>query len=65
MPVLITNMRDVAEDQPNQTLNYESSRMTRRFFVYDTISGITETGGYFTGATPKYVRFAESVTLTV
>ena len=46
VPVLIKGFRDVNGDKPNQSLNYESSRLVHRFFMYDTISGIEKDGGY-------------------
>ena len=40
VPVVISNFRDIDGDSPNAKLDYETSRMTHRFFIYDTISGI-------------------------
>lgn len=51
---------------PNQKLNYETSRMTKRFFMIDTISSITVSNGYLSeNAKPEYIRLAEQLKLTV
>lgn len=65
VPVLIKGFRDVNGDKPNQSLNYESSRLVHRFFMYDTISGIEKDGGYKELKEPQYIRYASSVRLTV
>ena len=65
MPVIVWNHRDSEQEYPNKALNYETSRMTKRFLMVDTVSGITEAGGSSAGSTPKYVRFADNVKLTV
>ena len=46
IPVLISNYRDSNGDQPNLEYNAETSQLVRRFFMFDTISGITGIGGY-------------------
>lgn len=70
MPVLIRNFRDVDNNMPNlQTskayFDKTNARLTHRFFVYDTISGIENFGGYERGDMPKVVRVATSVRLSV
>lgn len=65
VPVLITNFKDAQGNYPNQDFNFESSRLVRRFFVYDTITGIESEGGYLKGQSPNYIRFASKVSLTV
>ena len=65
VPVLITNLRDFEGAMPNKVFSYETSRLTTRFFLVDTISGITDTGGFFSDAVPKYVRIASQTKLTV
>lgn len=62
---MIQNFRDSEGDLPNQSLNYETSRLTKRFFLVDTISGITDSGGFFVNAMPKFVRIASKTKLTV
>ena len=64
VPVLIKNFRDSDGGSPNDSYNYDSSRLVHRFFVYDTISGIKQ-GSYTDGASPSIVRFASNVKLTV
>jgi hypothetical protein len=65
VPVAVENLRDAVGDFPNLNFNDDTSRMTKRFFVLDTISGITDSGGSLNDATPKYVRIANKVKLTV
>lgn len=65
MPVLIKNFRDIEGDSPNDSFRYESSRMTHRFFIYDTVSGIKNSQGYKRGQSPDVIRYASSVRLSV
>jgi len=46
VPVLIKNFADSKGDSPNHSYDGENSRLTRRFFMYDTISGIKNRNGY-------------------
>lgn len=46
-------------------LNYETSRLVRRFFIYDSISGIDTKNGYKNQLPPSVVRLATDVKLTV
>jgi hypothetical protein len=62
---MITNFRDSEGDSPNTAFDYETSRLTKRFFMVDTISGITDSGGFFVDARPKFVRLASATKLTV
>ena len=43
----------------------DTSRLTHRFFIYDTISGIENTGGYAGNKIANVVRLATTVKLTV
>lgn len=64
--MLISNFRDFEGDQPNLSLNQETSRLVKRFFISDTISGIDSQGGYVAGdKSPLYIRYAKSVKLRV
>jgi hypothetical protein len=65
IPVLISNYRDNNSDQPNLTFNYETSQLVRRFFIFDTISGITSNGGYKEGLKPSIVRYATDIKLSI
>jgi len=47
------------------TFDYETARLTHRFFIYDTVSGIEKSEGYSKGKPPTVVRLATSVHLTV
>jgi hypothetical protein len=67
VPVLIRNFRDFDKSNPNDKFDfdYDNFRFVHRFFIYDTISGIETQGGYKANADPKYIRYAESVVLTI
>ena len=39
--------------------------MVRRFFVAETMSGVTTSGGYYSGQKPEYIRLASTMKLTV
>lgn len=71
VPVLIKNFRDIDGDSPNESFNYASSRMTHRFFIYDTISGIQNRQGYINSdgkqkaQNPDVIRYASRVRLSV
>ena len=40
VPVLIKNFRDRDQNSPNKDYDSEKSRLTHRFIIHDTISGI-------------------------
>lgn len=52
VPVLISNLRNSADEYPNKPLDYTTSKMVRRFFIAETISGVTTSGGYYKGQKP-------------
>ena len=64
VPVLISNFREPGDSSfeedklPNKERNSSSNRLVRRFFIYDTISGIDDAGGYESLANPSIVRYA-------
>lgn len=65
VPVLIRNFRDKAAAGPNEGSSFSDSwRFTRRFFVYDTISGIDQVGGY-PRTTPNIVRWAADIKMKI
>lgn len=65
MPVLIKNFRDIEGSSPNDSFSSENSRLSHRFFMYDTISGIKNRNGYKERKQPSFVRYAHDVRLTV
>ena len=65
MPVLIKNFRDIEGGAPNESYKYDTSRLVHRFFIYDTISGIDQKGGYNVSSDPSVIRYASKVKLTV
>jgi len=69
VPVLIRNLRD-GEKQPNletkdQYIDLDNAKLTHRFFIYDTVSGIDNVNGYARGDKAKVFRLATKVALTV
>jgi len=52
VPVLISNFKNSADEYPNKPLDYTTSKMVRRFFIAETISGVTTSGGYYKGQKP-------------
>jgi len=66
VPVLIRNHK-----HENQLDNLEDDKrrwkLVRRFFIYDTVSGISQTTGgtYAEGSPPAIVRFAQSVKIKI
>lgn len=65
VPVLVKNFRDSDNNAVNEEINYETSKLVHRFFVYDTVSGIDQTTGYRANATPAIIRYASSVKVVV
>jgi len=64
VPVLITNYKK-DDTTPNEPYDLEKSNLFRRFFVYDTISGIEASDGFKNLANAKVVRYASKVRLAV
>ena len=61
VPVKITNFIDKNGNTPNTGETFSDSwRFTRRFVIYDTISGIDQVGGY-PSALPSVVRWAADI----
>lgn len=67
VPILVTNFIDKDNKNVNSVDGSisDTSRLVRRFFVYDTISGITTSNGYLNGTIPSVVRWASSITFKV
>lgn len=67
VPVLVRNFIDKDGKQPNQGFTISDEwRLTRRFFIYDTISGIKEENSYLNGqGVPDYVRWADTINIKV
>lgn len=61
VPVLIRNFNDSKLSTPNTGTFNDHWRLFRRFFIFDTISGIDTPNGYKSGAIPKVVRWASSI----
>lgn len=60
MPVVIRNYMDESGNMPNQGNEKSSWVLSRRFFIFDSISGIKGNSGssYRNGIKPEYVRWA-------
>lgn len=65
IPVIISNYVDENDQKPNATLNKETSQLFRRFFIFDTISGITGSGDYKKNVEPSIVRYATDIKLSI
>lgn len=75
VPVLVRNRRSSEALQGQSAANEglpntgvavtDKWKLARRFFVYDTISGISGAGYLAGGALPEYVRWAEELSLKV
>ena len=64
VPVVIRNFKAANAERPNELGSDESSfRLTRRFFIFDTVSGIE--GSYEDKDTARVVRYPFSITLRV
>lgn len=63
VPIAIHNYKDAAGNNPNKGIDYAGKKFVRRFFMYDTVSGIEGSGEYNKGKkTSTVVRYAESIT---
>jgi hypothetical protein len=67
VPILLRNFNDSKGETPNAGSGgfSDSWRLVRRFFLFDTISGIDQPNGYKGGATPRVVRWASSIKFKV
>ena len=66
VPVLMRNFRDRSANTPNTPNDISDQwRLTRRFFIYDTVSGIDTVGGYLNGSIPSVVRWASTIKVKV
>jgi hypothetical protein len=65
VPVKINNFINEFGDEPNRLPTIEDWELTRRFFVLDTKSGISNPGGFDSGSNPEIVRYAKNITLKV
>lgn len=59
VPVLIRNFKDANGAVPNDASQNDQTkwRLVRRFFLFDTKSGIEDTGGYKSGSVSTVVRY--------
>lgn len=66
VPVLITNVQSNNGDTPNADPNNQANWiLTRRFFIYDTISGIKNGEYDVEGAVPVIIRYAKSISIQI
>ncbi len=61
VPVLIKNFRNSKGEIVNSGTFSDSWRFVRRFFVYDTLSGIDQVNGFTNNTIPSIVRWANSI----
>ena len=65
IPILIENYIDESGDNPNMDDVTENWKFSRRFFIYDTISGIEGAGNYELGGSPTAFRWLHNAKLVV
>ena len=65
VPVLIDNIVGTQGDTPNRELDMSRWILTRRFFLFDTLSGITIDDWGKPNATPLVIRYAKTFILKV
>lgn len=66
VPVKINNYVDSSGSNPNQSSNSKNWKLTRRFFVYDTKSGLEGTNSYKAGTNyGTYVRWLSKVNIVI
>lgn len=63
IPVLITNIQGTTGDRPNQSSDQSKWVLTRRFFMFDTLSGIRD--GEYPSGQPQTVVYPASITLII
>ena len=66
VPVLIQNYQDSQGNTPNADSsigNYGKVQLVRRFFIFDTKSGVEGTGSFASGGISTVVRYPKSITL--
>jgi len=61
VPVMITNVQSQSGDTPNYSGNEANWILTRRFFIYDTLSGIKNSEYDVEGAVPDVIRYAKNI----
>ena len=65
VPVLIRNFKNSQGLSINEGPYSESWRFTRRFFIYDTLSGIDQVNGYTNGTLPTIIRWASTIKMKI
>jgi meckelin len=68
VPVLIKNFQDKVGNRPNlddSTGNEAGWRLVRRFFIFDTKSGVEGADNYRKGEVSTVIRYAKSITMRV
>jgi meckelin len=66
VPVKIKNYVDSSGDNPNESSDIGDWKLTRRFFIFDTKSGIEGSGAYSAGETySSYIRWLHKVSIEI
>ena len=65
VPILIKNLVASDGSQPNNGANENAWILTRRFFIYDNVSGKEGTNAYIDGKTTSYLQYMREATLRV
>ena len=65
IPVLIETLINAAGETPNEEDDQDEYIFTRRFFIQETVSGITGAGDYLAGGDTTAIRWLSQVKLIV
>ena len=65
VPVKIVQANDKFMQPVNKEDDLEKWVLNRRFFLFDTVTGIEEAGGFSTLEPASVVRYAKEITLVV
>ena len=65
IPVLVETLVNEAGDTPNEGNDELDYVFTRRFFIYESVSGLSEPGSYASGGATTAVRWLSQVKLVV
>ncbi|MFO0118042.1 MAG: hypothetical protein ACK521_10680 [bacterium] len=63
IPALITNIQGIGGDRPNTSDDESKWILTRRFFLFDSISGTRD--GEYPGGVPQTIQYASSIKLII
>lgn len=67
VPVLVRNFMDKNGQKPNDETSTDENlyRLVRRFFLFDTISGVEGQDAYINGKVSTVIRYPKTITLKI